>query len=81
MADAKSPSTTSSGKRKRAAKITYYAVKQGHTPDIYYSWADVQKQITGHKAPMRAFLCPYPHISLTRAQMRVLAPLRKQSNS
>jgi hypothetical protein len=58
MADAKSNSVTSSGKRKRAAKITYYAVKQGHTPDIYYSWADVQKQITGHKTPMRRFPRP-----------------------
>jgi pterin-4a-carbinolamine dehydratase len=81
MADAKTPSTASSGKRKRAAKITYYAVKQGHTPDIYYSWADVQKQITGHKAPMRAFPYPYPRTSLTHAQMRASARSQKRSSS
>ena len=53
MADARSTSTTSSGKRKR---IAYYAVKNGHKPGIYYSWGDVVEQITGYKDPKRAHI-------------------------
>ncbi|KAF2711229.1 ribonuclease H-like protein [Pleomassaria siparia CBS 279.74] len=51
MADARSTTTTSSAKRKRAAKIAYYAVHQGHKPDVYLSWPEAQKQITGYNDP------------------------------
>ena len=48
MGDAKSAtSTTSSGKRKRAAGPAFYAVRVGRTPGVYYSWADCEAQVRG----------------------------------
>lgn len=78
MADAKSLSTTSSGKRKR---ITYYAVKEGHTPDIYYSWSDVLKQTTGYKDPKRAYLCPSVWYTLTPVQTKVTTHSQRPRSS
>ncbi|KIV99967.1 uncharacterized protein PV09_08478 [Verruconis gallopava] len=43
------PSTTSSAKRKRNSEMKFYAVKAGHKPGIYHTWADCKEQITGYK--------------------------------
>ncbi|XPS67853.1 Ribonuclease H [Ascochyta lentis] len=56
MGDAKSvTSNTSSGKRKRSAGPTFYAVKVGHTPGVYYSWRDCEAQSKGIKSEYRKF--------------------------
>ena len=41
-------SSSSGAKRKRGGAQGYYAVKVGHKPGIYYSWADVQEQTGGY---------------------------------
>jgi ribonuclease HI len=43
-------STTSSGKRKRAAG-KFYAVRKGRTPGIYHSWPDYQQQTDRFRNP------------------------------
>ena len=43
-------STASSGKRKRSADPTFYAVKVGHAPGIYNSWNDAKRQTEDIKA-------------------------------
>jgi ribonuclease HI len=54
MDERKSVSTMSSGDRKRKRSTpSYYVVKAGHNPGIYYNWADVQEQIRGYKSPDR----------------------------
>ncbi|UPX18272.1 Ribonuclease H [Ascochyta rabiei] len=56
MGDAKSvTSNTSSGKRKRSAGPTFYAVRVGQTPGVYYSWRDCEAQTKGTKAEYRKF--------------------------
>ncbi|KAF2660240.1 ribonuclease H-like protein [Lophiostoma macrostomum CBS 122681] len=52
MADAKSPSTTSGNTKRKRAAPSYYVVKAGHVPGIYYSWKDVQEQINGYEKPV-----------------------------
>ncbi|KAJ9641897.1 hypothetical protein H2199_005111 [Coniosporium tulheliwenetii] len=52
ISDTKSNASTtaSSGtKRKRDAGPKFYAVRVGHTPGIYHSWADCMAQIKGFK--------------------------------
>ena len=57
MTDAKSPSTTSSEKKRKRAGPSYYVVKAGHVPGIYYSWQDVQEQINGFEKS----ICMWPN--------------------
>ncbi|KAJ4362092.1 hypothetical protein N0V95_001548 [Ascochyta clinopodiicola] len=56
MGDTKSAaSDISSGKRKRTAGPTFYAVRVGRTPGVYYSWRDCEAQTKGTKAEYRKF--------------------------
>lgn len=55
-----SPSVTSPGgtKRKRGAEMKFYAVRQGHEPGVYHSWADCKAQIMNY----RGAVCTLPLI-------------------
>jgi len=46
-----SAATTSSmgSKRKRGMEVKYYAVRVGHQPGIYHTWADCLAQVKGYK--------------------------------
>lgn len=46
---------TSGTKRKRAAAVKYYAVKEGFRPGIYYNWNDCLAQVTGFKGAVCEF--------------------------
>lgn len=54
--DTEENSTMSTGSRKRkldeSAPSKYYAVKAGHKPGVYRSWADCQKNTTGFQGAM-----------------------------
>ena len=54
--------TSSSGvKRKRGTELKFYAVRTGHAPGIYHSWADCKAQITGYKkATCETSTCTLP---------------------
>ena len=45
--------TASTGtKRKRQSETKFYAVRIGHKPGIYYTWADCLEQVKGFKKAM-----------------------------
>ncbi|KAI9679190.1 MAG: hypothetical protein M1817_005209 [Caeruleum heppii] len=44
-----SPTSSTGNKRKRMSDVKFYAVRDGHTPGIYYSWKDCLQQVKGFK--------------------------------
>lgn len=50
----KSGSTTATNgtKRKRSSEPKFYAVRSGHKPGVYYTWADCLEQVKGFKKAM-----------------------------
>lgn len=50
----KSGSTTASNgtKRRRQSETKFYAVRAGHKPGVYYTWADCLEQVRGFKKAM-----------------------------
>ncbi|KAF2688771.1 ribonuclease H-like protein [Lentithecium fluviatile CBS 122367] len=52
MADARSTSTTSSNSKRKRPPPAFYAVKVGHQPGVYYSWADTKAATSGVKNPV-----------------------------
>ncbi len=51
-AKSRSPTGTTSSagsKRKRGTDEKFYAVRIGHNPGVYYTWADCLAQVTGFK--------------------------------
>ncbi|KAG8526252.1 uncharacterized protein KY384_000245 [Bacidia gigantensis] len=57
MSKSQASSVTSNGtKRKRGSEIKFYAVRIGHTPGVYSSWADCLQQVKGYpKATFKSF--------------------------
>ena len=50
--------TASNGtKRKRGSEVKFYAVRVGHTPGVYSTWADCLEQVKGFKKAMCMRTC------------------------
>jgi hypothetical protein len=43
------------GSKRKREQAKFYAVRQGHTPGIYYSWADCQEQMKGYKGAVSKY--------------------------
>ena len=67
-------STTSNGtKRKRGSDVKFYAVRVGHKPGVYSTWADCLEQVKGFKKAMcmHGFIIHFSHTSLTYRLLQV----------